>query len=464
MPIQINEFLLEETTQLDKNFYTDTVIDFFTKIDWDRDKSWIYGLIWSYWTGKSTMLEEFSKEYKNNFDFVKFDARKYPERKWLLDELILEIIKQRKIEKISNDAKYRIIKKYFDIINFFKDKINQKNRDNEIKRYLCKIEWKMNIPDYRSLLIVFFMIILLISFTWFFTRIDDFGSLIANIVTVIGFGWLIFTIIKERTSNISRIWQFEDLFKEQWKKLEKDTIIILEDVDRSWQEWIYFLETLSACLRENWDNKKKIICICPITNESFEKNYDHYIKCFRSYDDFKVSKIMKNFIHKLVNIEKEENGIVFFADFISALLGEYGYSIRELKQILRKWEWEVNRFIKKYDNLSLEEIFFYRILVSTKYLSKIYNGNWNDEKWEIYGMKNFKLSDSYWNKYRNWSNLDCRDTWKDYYNILISRYIREYAQKLKWWNIEYIYMGDNSDFNLNLSGRILNVSKIFIIE
>lgn len=66
------------------------------------------------------------------------------------------------------------------------------------------------------------------------------------------------------TSPAKRTFEIQKILLEQFSNIpEKKLFIIIEDIDRSGDSGIYFLETLSHFLK-NEKIDKKIICIIPI--------------------------------------------------------------------------------------------------------------------------------------------------------------------------------------------------------
>lgn len=352
MKLKINYDLLEENTDMPVSFYDTMVEEFSEKIKttWTWAKSGIYGLIWPYGTGKSTMLEELSKKIKkeNKYYRVNFDAWKYPDRKNLLDELVLEIIKQTWWTK------------------------------EDERKYLCKVEWKVYIWDTRNIwLVVLFGFFMYLSLRFWWLD-DNIVSILADVFTIIGFWSIVFTILKERINNISRIGQFADVFKEKIGNLNKDIIIVLEDIDRSWQEGKYFLETLSALLRTH-NGHHRIICIAPVDTNNFVSDYDHYMKCFRLYSDFDLKKTFTELLSAAIEVSENDalRWLNSFSLFLTELVNNTAsFSIREIKSLLRKCLpilVQLNNH-KKYKND--EELFFVLILLFSKFIKREQNPNW----------------------------------------------------------------------------------------
>ena len=223
-----------------------------------------------------------------------FDSRKFPERKELWDGFVLSVtanIMHNKYKEIS-------------------DKIENKERTNEI------LEMAEQIPLLSVASKIIKKIINGDGGSWV-KRIDEYQKLLEEIIKKVA-------INREYT---------------KWSEVYNNIYIILEDVDRSGQEWIYFLETLNNFIKSLDIDviHSRIICICPIAEENLEANFQKYLKVFDYYDFFKPYINTVNFIDNLFNkkvLTKEQKPIVLKL-INSLLLEEPKNTMREVKFIFR---------------------------------------------------------------------------------------------------------------------------------
>ncbi len=256
------------------------------------NKSCIYWLIWPFGSGKSVCLNKVSKQF-TTAKRITFDAWQYPERKDLRENFVLEIARQ-----IDKDTFNETIK---------------------------NIDWKQN---------------------------DDKKALV-NTISDIPIPW--FSCIKNfnhflDTSPAKRTFEVQNILIEAFKKIKEDTIyIVLEDIDRSGTEWVYFLETLKNFLdKTSKENivSKRIICICPMDNDSLEKQWNSYIKCIEYYDFFKPAYNWEKFVRKgfiINNYEEDLKKLIIDCCIFSFHRLIEKYNIRELKFIIR----HINESYKK---------------------------------------------------------------------------------------------------------------------
>lgn len=282
--------LLSETSKCADLLNRDqNITDFSEKIDkihWFT----IWGFVWNFWVGKSTLINNV-KEYrianKKNEKRIEFDAWKYPDRKNLWEWFVLDFAKQ------------------------VDDKIFEK-----IKK---EIDWEQN-KDKETLVKTFWSALWTILPWW-------------NIVSNLSHFF--------KSSPARRVFEIQDIFINLIEKIgEQRVVIVIEDVDRSWDAGIYFLETLKQFISNNnfWKN---ILVIVPMWTNEYYDNIDSYLKPIDYFDFFEPKKPnLENFIKNVFIDEIIKNERLFWPlkDFLEWLFEYYTKDInfRKLKLILRK--------------------------------------------------------------------------------------------------------------------------------
>jgi hypothetical protein len=136
-----------------------------------------------------------------------------------------------------------------------------------------------------------------------------------------------------------RVFQMQDVFKELLSEIKTDKIVfVLEDVDRSGQDGLFFLETFRQFL-SNLDTDKTIVVIVPISNESYYSNLDTYLKCIDYVEFYNKSlandafgTFVDSFYQETQNYEPK-----LLTEFIANLYREYSdMTLRKIKLILRQ--------------------------------------------------------------------------------------------------------------------------------
>lgn len=294
-----NKKLLEENSRAENLIDLSFEIDRFSiKIDHIEFSSivWFIGKFWSW---KSNFLNQIKAKYTENAKWFDFDAWKYPERSNLWENFILEFARQ----------------------------IDKETFDKTMKQ----VDW----------------------------TIDDDKKTLIN--TIWDIPWL--SVIKNfnhfiKTTPAKRNFEVENLLNELIKKVEEDNIyIIIEDIDRSWDNWIFFLETLNHFLKTN-KIEKRIIVIVPIWEENYKKEEVKlsYLKSLDYIHEYSLREVkLDNFVKELfldeiykVNYLKWQ--IVTFLEWIFKEFTDQ-ITMRTLKHILRnansnyiallkkQWEW-----------------------------------------------------------------------------------------------------------------------------
>jgi len=296
-----NENLLQESSNIDDLLNRDSEIDKFSnKID-ELTWSLIRWFVWQFWIWKSTLIANVKKSRNDKgYDekWFEFDARKYPDRKDLREWFVLDFARQVD-EKTFNQARK--------LIDW---------EQNEDKKTLINLVWKI-IPWWD----------VLSELSYFFN-----------------------------TSPAKRVFEIQEIFQKLVKKIkEKRIIIVVEDIDRSWDAGIFFLETLKQFISKN-DFWKEILVIMPLWTDKYYENLDSYLKPIDYFDFFtpwapKLEKFIKEiFVDEIVNDNRSFQPLKEFLEW----LFEYypnEMNIRKLKLIIRKANQNHIIMFWKYDNL-----------------------------------------------------------------------------------------------------------------
>jgi len=235
-----NEDLLRESCEVEDLLDFSNEIEQFKKKIAEIKNPSILGLVGPFGVGKSTMLFQIEKELekKENVLWVNFDAWKYPERRDLWEGFVLDFAKKMSPEDFKEaDKKLR-------------------GEQNDDKKTLVKV--LSCIPGFSALE----------GLNHFF-----------------------------KTSPARRVDDIQSILKEQIKGNNKDIHIVVEDIDRSGDSGIFFLETLKQFI-SNLDTDKKFIVIVPISDVSYYLKLESYLKSIDYFDFFKPNNIK---LEKFVN-------------------------------------------------------------------------------------------------------------------------------------------------------------------
>ena len=324
--------LIEENYQVDDLLDFSTIINKFkTRID-NINRNSIVGLKGAYGSGKSTMLYQIYKEQINinksktpgntpsqqTEQWFIFDAWQYPERKDLWEGFVLDIARQCD-EKI------------------FKKTENKVDGNSWTK---MKIFVNMLIPIAAT----------------------SFSYIDINILSSVKYLTHFFN-----TSPIKRVYEFQNLLLGILNKIDKHIFIVIEDIDRSGDMGVFFLETLKYFIKNlKEDPDRKVIVIVPIGEEiwqeggdkkiqdsyskildfqwTFKPEYINFTKFIKKiFDINNISKTMNSSINsKLIGQPKPTTPDIIISHlrylFENMILKEQQGAIRDIKSILRKSE------------------------------------------------------------------------------------------------------------------------------
>jgi len=238
--------LLEETSKVKDLLDFSVQCESFVKKINSIQSSSVIALVGPFGSGKSTMLHQIITKNANNDLWVEFDAWKYPERKDLWEGLVLDFADQigekKKVDKqiTGKGTTSKIIDVGTDIISIITDKLP-----------------RLDFID---------------KFTEFFKK-----------------------------SPATRVFELQEIFKRLLDKPDKNIYIIVEDIDRSGDAGVFFLETLKQFLI-SIKLEKKLVVIVPIANHNYQKNIDSYLKCVDYFEFFELSELkLDNFVDEIFN-------------------------------------------------------------------------------------------------------------------------------------------------------------------
>ncbi len=332
-----NPRLLEETVEIPKDLLGfNKVKKEFKKFLKKIDRSAIVGLIGPFGMGKSTMLYQMAendKKRNENIKWITFNAWKYPNKKDLWEGFIFDFIQS------TNSKKW--------------EKIRQKIDGEEVvdKQTLLSIGAlfidKHFLPGSRGLF-------------------EKFGVLF-------------------RSSPIKRTHEFQELLRNyinskngEFKDVET-IYIVVEDIDRSQDGGIFFLETLNYFLK-NYNFNKQIIVIAPLNKEylkdKMELTEKYYLKALDYTFRFKTSSIdFSKFIKKIIDLKQVEGQENLAIDHLQYLLNFAGsenhgnMSIRKIKLLIR----EANKLYQSKLTNEEKKLVDIRIWLAFYFAKYIYN-------------------------------------------------------------------------------------------
>lgn len=236
-----NPNLIEETSKTEDLFNVSKLSTAFAeRVNSVPTKSLI-ALVGPFGVGKSTMLHQIALSDSVDRTWVEFDAWKYPNRENLWEGFVLDIADQvgesgavfKKIQ--GKSAKGPIVDIATDVVSLISEKLEGIN-------FLDK-------------------------FTEFFKK-----------------------------SPATRVFELQKILKGLIEAQSKDLVIIVEDIDRSGDAGIYFLETLKQFLR-SISLEKQVTVVVPMANHNYQKNIDSYLKCIDYFDFFENDEIsLENFV------------------------------------------------------------------------------------------------------------------------------------------------------------------------
>lgn len=249
------------------------------------------GLVGAFGRGKSTLLHNIKQQRLNQNKserWVEFEAWQFPNRKDLWEGFTLEVTKQ-------------IEPKLFESI---KKKIDgeSKKAQQQLLNVAAEGIGTLLLPGSSTLLK---------KFSYFL-----------------------------QTSPARRVFEIQNILMDVLDKNPGDLYIITEDVDRSGDYGMNFLETLKQFLKST-PLKNRVICIAPIATKNFMgDNHEAYLKCLDFIEFFDPKKPpLESFLKEVIrdDFTNSSIGIKQIEEFFYLLFEhEEELTMRKLKLILRK--------------------------------------------------------------------------------------------------------------------------------
>lgn len=288
--IQNSDLLEEKSNVKDLLDFKSTCDKFSKKLD-SINGSGVIALVGPFGSGKSTMLNQLSSNRPSE-KWFEFDAWKYPDRQNLWEGFVLDTL--------ASIDKSELEKAKKEILG---------TQNNDKKTLITTLS---KIPG--------------------FTALEGLNHFLA-------------------TTPAKRVCDIQEILNKHLQKIDKDLVIIIEDIDRSGDAGIFFLETLKQFLR-TYIFKKRIIIVVPMANDNYEKNIDSYLKSIDYFEFFETPDIkLENFVNEIFDpklFEDQQNrgnqiiwtGVNRKSQLISFLEGLFkeipSMNMRLLKLILRK--------------------------------------------------------------------------------------------------------------------------------
>ncbi len=332
----------------DKNRLVEHV-DYWLELGTNR----IVAYVGAFGSGKTVVLNRAKDEFikKKNAKWVDFDIWRYSNRQQIWDGFVIETIyqlssKKRKTKKdIANDLDAPLLQRSSLVYSFIKRFfIKNKGLDGEIATYL--ILWAiLSLALWALTLnyeVAFLRAFLIYSVPVFFIALALMG---------------IRSLEARRGLPIKRVFLLENELRKKLKRAKKPIVVVVEDVDRSGEDGMIFMETLRNFLKKESFNKP-VVVIAPqdrtyfnILQENFSVSLDRAIKIYDDVIYSKTSRITGSSIENIldgakINPEYREK----FEEIIRATLKGFNaqMNIRKLKFILR----ELNNFVEAYDGVN----------------------------------------------------------------------------------------------------------------
>lgn len=273
--------MLDEDYRSDDLLSRDTEIIKFSEKNSEIDNNAVIGFTWPFGSWKSTFLNQFKKQFEADWwKWFDFEAWKYPDRTNLWENFVLEFARW-------------IDKDIFDDI-------------------LKKVDWKQNDGKKKLLNIIWE-----IPYLWAVKHFDYFLN----------------------TSPAKRTFEIQNILTDLIERVDGDIMIVVEDIDRSWDAGIYFLETLHHFIH-SLEPEKSVKVIVPIGNDYYIQNMNSYLKCLDYRQDFNPENIILSrfidelFIDEIKILSHVKWQIQSFLEWTFKEFGEQ-MTIRKLKHILR---------------------------------------------------------------------------------------------------------------------------------
>lgn len=156
------------------------------------------------------------------------------------------------------------------------------------------------------------------------------------------------------TQAIFRVSKLQELLtaliNDQFKEADH-LIIVVEDIDRSDDHGVHFLETFRHFLNQSEFKNSKVTVVAPIGNKASLINHSSYIKCFDISYAYNLEKVdLTEFVNRGLDIDKRDDQNRAIKDQIIKFLNGFvelqgpEFTIRKLKLLLRHANSRHSRF------------------------------------------------------------------------------------------------------------------------
>lgn len=299
-----NTELIKENSNVQDLFnFSETISDIRSYLENIKSNT-IVELVGDYGTGKSTALFQLENEKKEDEFWINFDAWKYPDKSQLWEGFILDVA-----AKLNSRDEVLAL-------------IAGQNKNVKAATGAAKVIGAV-VPGV---------------------------SLISDLLDVF------------EKAPATRIFQLQDILEKLLNKPNKKLRIVIEDIDRSGDAGVFFLETLNQFL-DSTKVDKGIIVIVPVSTERHYENSDSYSKAVHYVYHFAPTvKSVTKFINA-VFLDSLFEGEYLSApgtgkctgeirkkqleSFLLFLLNYQGFNIRTLKRVLRNADQQYFQLSKK---------------------------------------------------------------------------------------------------------------------
>lgn len=361
----LNLKYLDETPILDDQHYgleAQLLLERLNSIDW----SFLFWLIGSFGTGKSTMLNEMKILVSDDAKWLHFDARQFPDRKELRDGFVIEFTKQ------------LISKEFPEIVS----QINwERSKSGKF------IDMTINGLTAAASAVIG------MKHPGMIAEVPIIHSVLSSIIND----------FQKPQKAINRIYEYQNILKNLLDCFKSQTIyVVLEDIDRSGDSWIHFLETLNNFIRGSCEDIK-LICICPIDNKSLEENFQKYLKVLNYYDFFNPTIEPKKIVDNMLLSDYHEIASKSLIQIVKRMLKvSPTHTMREIKFIFRVI---YSKYLSSSENLD----WYLYLLTQLLIIWKRYHRFSTEAEQNMYQSKWIQKLDIWiWHAYHNW-NSDLQD-------------------------------------------------------
>jgi hypothetical protein len=387
-----NLHILDENYRIDDYFDLDITVDQYESKINDIKSSASIAIVAPFWYGKTTFLNQLKKRLNHNNWRIDFDAWKYPNREDLWEAFVLETVKQ---------------------INW----------DKEVKKIEKKIKWTSTTNKYID--IITDIIWIASEKLWGINILDKFADIFQK-------------------EPITKVYEFQKILSSIFDKVTEENIyIVIEDIDRSGDAGIFFLETISYFFKNQY-NWKRVILLIPIWSNKRTDNIESYLKSIDynwnlSFTHLKCWKLIDRiFEERYFNNKTYETWQII--SFLEWFFKEFSHTtIRLLKKWLRQSVLSYNFLTNKY----WESIDF-RLCLLIEFSKLVKNPDWiiYYEKW-IKDKKIWKRDSIFTALIYCLMQENHRIRWR----LLDNIYTETYKESI-WWMIKELHIIETLDIKM----------------